>query len=55
MKIIIVLNFAAIIFSICFIYYVYVKALSNIIFKYLMIFFDFKCLSFKKIMILIII
>ena len=51
----IALSLAAIIFSIYFIYYVHVKTLSNIIFKYLTIFFDFKCLSFEKIMILIII
>ena len=52
---IIVLNLIMIIFSIYFIYYIHVKALSNIIFKYLTIFFDFKCLSFKRIMILIVI
>ena len=39
----------------CFIYYVYVKTLSNIIFKYLTIFFDFKYLLFNKKIILIII
>ena len=51
----IILNFIAIIFSIYFIYYIHVKTLSNIIFKYLTIFFDFKYLLFEKIMILIVI